>query len=61
MNDAPTRFEKFVMKAIWLIMWILIKSQDRLDSDDVRRMIKWRDDYLAAGGEELGLPVEPRK
>jgi hypothetical protein len=50
------RFEYFVMKALWIIMWMLVKS--RGDTDDERRVNQWRHDYMNAGGGtvETALP-----
>lgn len=49
------RFETFVMRALWIIMWMLLKS--RGDRDDEMRVNQWKRDYYNAGGATVEMPV----
>jgi len=46
------RFETFAMRALWLIMWMLIRNRD-----DEARVNQWRHDYMNAGGGTVETPL----
>lgn len=46
--EPMQRFEIFVMRALWIIMWMMLRRWG--DSDDEKRVLQWRHDYYNAGG-----------
>ena len=51
------RFETFVMRGVWIIMWMLQKRYG--DADSEARITQWRHDYYRAGGGTVDVQVRP--
>lgn len=52
------RFETYVMRALWIIMWLIYKRGG--DATDEARMNQWRHDYMNAGGGTVETVAKPQ-